>query len=828
MDPAAGRPLTEYLLAAIHDGKDRIALAWPARPGGGFVVTAVALREAHASGRLSHATVGFWPWRKGVTSAARSILVNPIDVAQAATRAVNEISHGAAWVLPGLSHQSLCMLEMRLRDLRSTAAKVVVRSPTLLETTRVFPPGEDRRRIAYSSEPEQVLRRVREYTHMGDKNAGLEDHLLAVGDPLSTPFAVLGIPAAATPEALARYIAYPRVANLGLDVVVADLTSTGRSKLPDDWEPLFSSLLKALDAIAGRRPAVVAIVEDAFAMRRAVRTVKMHSGSLQPKRSLLEVGAYLEQDGILGPAAILPSELPPITFEADIKDASLVPIRKRLVSLGRELRKAGHTTAADGASRVLTFLRRSASLPIGLAEAQMIADILHDGEDEVDTEIRAMFRPKMALAQLAAVADLAPSFGVEAKNLIKTIEEKAAAWVDESPVSAKLARLLAEPEWNSETTLLGMPDRRVADVFLASDRAMSCRCIISDHKGLADRIAATSTQRLVVIGPTPDAVRALLTAEKAPPQVLLLGDAAGSALLAAEVAPLERISAFSSVAARAKAFSSALRRGGGDESLDLSEAEFRVAVTIPEGEIDLTRSDDVYRGDIVRILTQREHRLAYRPGGEVLTFTAGETRPFERVAARNVNKGDSILVLDASVREPIRRAMAGSRQSLRQLAAYHSRIASIRSNMPGQSDADKARLIFSQMKSIDPNIGQHEIPNIKRWLTADLAPGGPDGAKQPRAAQDWRRFGVFMKAIGVETALSTMYWQAAILPARSYRSQEGHAFNQRVVQFVLDPEGTAAGPSAWKAMPELWQLVLESVDEVAAVRIAPAGESDDV
>jgi hypothetical protein len=195
---------------------------------------------------------------------------------------------------------------------------------------------------------------------------------------------------------------------------------------------------------------------------------------------------------------------------------------------------------------------------------------------------------------------------------------------------------------------------------------------------------------------------------------------------------------------------------------------------------------------------------------------------------RNVNKGDSILVLDASVREPIRRAMAGSRQSLRQLAAYHSRIASIRSNMPGQSDADKARLIFSQMKSIDPNIGQHEIPNIKRWLTADLAPGGPDGAKQPRAAQDWRRFGVFMKAIGVETALSTMYWQAAILPARSYRSQEGHAFNQRVVQFVLDPEGTAAGPSAWKAMPELWQLVLESVDEVAAVRIAPAGESDDV
>jgi len=85
-----------------------------------------------------------------------------------------------------------------------------------------------------------------------------------------------------------------------------------------------------------------------------------------------------------------------------------------------------------------------------------------------------------------------------------------------------------------------------------------------------------------------------------------------------------------------------------------------------------------------------------------------------------------------------------------------------------------------------------------------------------------------MKAIGVEASLSSIYWQAAILPSRSYRAKEGHAFNQRVVQFVLDPEGTAAGPSAWKAMPGLWQLVLESVDEVAEVKIVPAGEDGDV
>src|SRR5665213_1720064 len=147
--------------------------------------------------------------------------------------------------------------------------------------------------------------------------------------------------------------------------------------------------------------------------------------------------------------------------------------------------------------------------------------------------------------------------------------------------------------------------------------------------------------------------------------------------------------------------------------------------------------------------------------------------------------------------------------------------------MSRKKDCDKSYSHLPWRRAVDPTIRQHAIHYKKRWLTADQARGSPDGPKQPRAAQNWRRFNVFMKAIGIEPSLASMYWQAAILPSRSYRAQEGHAFNQRVVQFVLDPEGTAAGPSTWKAMPGLWQLVLESVDEVVDVRTVLAGESDD-
>ena len=114
----------------------------------------------------------------------------------------HEMHKGAGWAQPDLANNSLNLLEMRLRDLTAaggTASKgaatsgpnIIVHSPTLLETTSVFAPSEGPRAPAYAADGQQVLRRVRDYTHIGDRNAGLEGHIAAVGDPHKTPFAIL-------------------------------------------------------------------------------------------------------------------------------------------------------------------------------------------------------------------------------------------------------------------------------------------------------------------------------------------------------------------------------------------------------------------------------------------------------------------------------------------------------------------------------------------------------------------------------------------------------------------------------------------------------------
>lgn len=833
-----GRPILDAILDSLEDGVDRAVMAWPARPGGGFSAAAVAMREARASGRLAHATFAFWPWRKGATWAARSILVHPGDVARAAARAADEVHHHAAWVQPDLAHYSLSLLEMRLRDLTAPhgqadggavacRSNIIVHSPTLLETTCVFAPSEGARVPVYAVDGEQALRRVRDYTHIGDKNAGLEGHIAAVGDPLRTPFAIFGLPATAKWEAIARCLKFPRLGAKSLDVLIVDVTRTGRSELPDDWETRFAVALEALQHLTGRRPPVVVLSEDAFALRKAVRALRIVNAALRPaRRAPLEVGAYLQDPGLFGPAAVLPGKVDAIAFEADIKDASLATVRNDLLALGRSFRQIGQGFAADAVSRALAFVRRSASLPVGLREAREIADILHDGDDEVDISVRGLFRPKMALGPLAAAADLVPEIGDEARRLVGDIETRVTAWDEETPVSAKLAHVLQDASWNCETTALVIPDRRTADVYLSSDRALGLRCEITDARGLLDFIATKPPTRVIVVGATPEVVRILLTASVAPKRVLLLGDAAGTALLSAEIAPLTRIAAFAPIADRARAMSAALQRGGANEKLDLAEAEFRVATALPEGEIDLTRSGEAYKGEILRFTTSRGDRVAYRPTSDVLEFSPGEARPFERTQARAIRRGDRILVLNASVREPIRRAIAGSRESLKHLGLYHSRVAAIRVAAAGASDQEKARHVLAAMRALDPAIGSHELQNITRWLTADKAPGHVDGGRQPRAARDWPRFRVFMQAVGVDAHSADMYWRAAIVPARSYRVHEGYLFNQRVVQFILDPEGTAAGAAAWKTMPALWQLVLDSMDEVVEIDVTTAGGNE--
>ena len=439
----AGVPAIDTLLDAIGDGRDRILLGWPERPGNGFTLAALAMREARASGRLASATLAVWPWRDGLMRAARSALIHPEDVADSARLALNDIEGGAAWTNDNLAHRSLGMVELRLKDLVLTNAparvargrqriEIVVKSPNLVETTAVFVPTTS----GYNDDAEQILKRVRNHTFLGETGAGIPRQRADVGSPNTTPFALFGLPAERGVARMDRLLSFDRFATRGLDAIVVDLTRQSRAELGDQWERSLALLLEALDSAPLRRPPLVVVCEDPFALRGATRALRSHAAHLRPRRqSPVEVGVYLAESGFLSAASQLPDRLPDVSFTADIKDASLVQIREKLVTLGRRLRDGGDGVGARGVSRALSFLRRIASLPLGLEEARRTADTLFDADDEVDNGIRAMFRSKMALGQLAETGAVSPD-GLLARDAIKLIDARVADWQVETPVSS--------------------------------------------------------------------------------------------------------------------------------------------------------------------------------------------------------------------------------------------------------------------------------------------------------------------------------------------------------------------------------------------------------
>jgi hypothetical protein len=828
-DPAAGQTMLTSISDAAQDGADRVVFAWPSSLGGAFVSTAIALQQVRANGALGYATFGYWPWRSGATWSARSILVNPSDLLGIARRICTEVRSGAAWAQNSLAHEDRAVVELRLDELlkengqhaQDNGEKIVVRSPNLLEVTAVFAP-EDMGHEAYRPNTDQVLYRVRRYTRIGKLSLG--ERLSAVADPMRAPFALLGLPPTAKPELLHRFLHHARVAQKGLDVIVADLCRTSRQSLADDWEKPFTAFVSALDEAPGRRPPVVVIAEDAHAFGVASRVLRARSAGLLPRRPPpAEIGAYLMQRGVLGPAAEMPSDLPRVSFEPDIKDASLAPLRKRLLSLGSALREEGGAVAADAASRALRFLRRAASMPIGLAEARSIVDILHPENDEIGRGAQAAFRPKMELAPLRSVVDSFPALGAEAARLAEEIEAKAESWSDETRVSAKLVSLLDAAKSRAADTMVAVPSGRIRDIFLSSERALKWDCEVVASDDLAARLAVASPGRLVVVGPSPEIVRVLLSSSAVPPLVALIGDTAGVGLLSSEIRPITRLEAFRPLAARAEALQAALARCGGEEKLDVAEAEFRIRAAVPEGEVDFTRAGEDYKGDVVHIVTARNSRFAYRPGSDVLIQSAGEMRPFIRRDARLLQQGDLMVALGNGVRERLRQALSGSRSIQENLSTYHSYLAQIRPGLLGRTVAEKARDVLLKMQSIEPSIPESEVYNVRRWITADAADCDADGNRLPGAARDWRRFSIFAQAVGMPDALAKTYWEAVVMPTRAYRVQEGHGFNQRVVQFVLDPEGIAIGAGVFARLPDLWQLVLAAVDEITSVTIEHRG-----
>lgn len=816
-----GLALLDTLRRTAHDGRDRIVLAWPCRPDNGFVAAALHLLEGRARGHHAHQAIGLWPWRNGITWTSRSILVEHSGLLRCAMTAVQERSDGAAWTKGQFSTEDYDLTHLGLRDLSKSRPSrgngISVHRPSLLELTSVFTPlpGSGG---PYTIDSDQVLSRVRRHTRMKDIRGSCSRHVRTLGDPMRSPLAVFGLPAGAD-VLLKRCLAFERFQTRRLDAVVVDLTRTSLNDIGHAWDKPFGKLLLALEALGDARPGLVVLAEDAFVVRKVEGVMREAMQVARSRRPSPETrGLLLRHPGLLDTKRRPIEPLGAIEFRADLKDGRLLALRDEVLRCARSLEENEDALAALALRAGLSFVRSMANFPIGLADARSIVEVMHATDDEADRAVRRKLFVGDALQPLTEyVRTSANGQALEGfrRKFMGTVE----SWQEATPVSAKLAAMMAKDKAAAGNVLLVLPDRHVANVYNLSDAAQACTWQVAEPKTMLDVARSRGSERWVVVRPNGSILRTILMAEPGPKLVDVVGDAAGSALLEMELRPLSALDAFAPVRGRAAALLKAI--GHSVASLETDHEEVRSRTATVQEEIDFTQGGGRYTGEKVRLVTERGYTLLYRPTSEVLRYTPDDLRAFEKSDAKHVQAGDAVLVLSKPLMESLRRELAQAPKTIDTLRQYHIAVGTARESLPSGTLRDKGRHVLRLIQAKQPGFADEELPNVCRWLDVDGSTLD-DPAAQPQAPMTRQRHLWFMDALGVMSVLATAWWDHGIRLTRSYRLSEGLLFNQRATGFVVDPESFTAR-SGGRDLSQLQQAIMDNVDVVKRTEMVDAG-----
>ena len=806
----------DAIATSIKDHRDRVILAWPNRPDNGFVLAALHLLEGRLGGEHSIRSLGLWPWRGGITRTSNSILVNPgplIRFAQQALAANPDATLPPKCKFGGDAYE---MVHLRLAELAQTSTKAgssaTVRLPSLLELTSFFPPNAAS--PFYLPNPQQILQRVRKHTNIDAKKGLTTRHVEILGDPSQAPVCIFGLPTKGEPS-LSKFLKFSRFKEDPLAAVIIDLTRTSLNFLGESWEDELDELFKGLDLLGSSRPPVVALVEDVFTYKKSETYFRKASVSCHPKRHAPQsVGLMLTDEGFLGEPTAETTSLKTFTVRADLKEARLISLRNDVLGEARRIEKNGDSVSATALRAGLSYVRKAASLPIGFEEAREVVEIIYDGLDPEDRARREQYYPATALSSMTSAA-AGSSFSetlTRYRNIFQTLVE---GWSGATPVSEKLRNLAKSGSYKQ---LVVLSDQRLVDLYNLSEAAQAAPWRVSDVNLMAQTATAFNLDHWIVVSPSNDTIRKLLTVEPGPSKLYIIGDAAGLSLLEAELKPIGSLAAFSVLHSRVKEFRQALGSSASNPALDYEEIS--APVIKRSRALDFSQSGDSYNGPLVRLITERGYTLIYRPGSEVLRHIPDDIRAFEKVDAEAISEKDAVLVLTERLTDLLRHALARTPKTVETLRDYHGYVGRERAILPGNTLTDKARLVVQRIKAKHPEFAESELQNVKRWLDVD-AVTLDDPSAQPQAPRDRHRLGLFLGALGADKMLQDAWWEYGIRLTRSYRLSEGMLFNQRAVGFVLDPESFSAVNAKLNVEP-LRMSLLENTDVVTKIEVANA------
>lgn len=609
------------------------------------------------------------------------------------------------------------------------------------------------------------------------------------------PFAVSGLASGENLSALAGGLS-------GLNLVLLDLTRSGRNRCRRDWRSETAALLETVRGQLGHLP-VLALTEDTW-VHRVLGWELLRGYDEIPGKAPARMTAILARSSAVAStqteAFDPPSEVG--RWEAHGFADSDGSLLEDLASAARRAVNLHDLEAARLMTDLAGVVRRTAALPGGVGALGRYVEAETD-----QAKAAELMEPYRAGRLLQAGKALDGPFAQRRRPVLADVLERVRRTLElrrTSPPLGHLVRDVVAGRLNASTrTIVWLPKPMIAEFAefaLKEDPEIGERVRTKLKKHMlvfVDAIAfhelaflsqaeRASTKVLIVVAPNRADMSRLASEPWLPERVVVLADGYALGGIGREVARLAAFDAFEAYRPRLAGLAAAAQAEAGrvlGHGLDLADAEPAAEPDFPESAV-VDLAGPRHPGDrVVRLVTDGRQTLLARRRTKILVYDEDRAIPtFTARSAEDVDVGEKICVINEAFVEMARTQLDIRAAAAEEIRHYHELVQRRFGALTGLTKTARVEQLLAAMAR--PGVS---FDRANRWVSLETEQYKPLDIVVPRAPRDHATFKAFMRALSVPDDLAAHYWWWAVIATRKGRIRAALQLHDAYVSILVDP-----------------------------------------
>lgn len=618
-----------------------------------------------------------------------------------------------------------------------------------------------------------------------------------------------------------------------LDLILFDLTRTGRGRLGDDWVERATTIYKLIRKTFPNT-GLVAITEDPWTFDKArfeifSETRESRNRKTVPAKSVMVTAMS---------SAVLKSEDETVAWAgAEKVDAKGFngPGRKvsnELRPIARRVRRAGDPAGVAAINEIISKLRRNASLPGSFPAFS--AYLFEEHGRAAAEDVVASYRIAEQVQLLRQPSERA--FLAGGPELAAALQEATAVMTGfnrATPMSAMLEVVIGSILNASSKALFMFRKQTIAEFAMDAlckripelqSRLDKEMIVFSGPGGLSDIAGLPPSERnkfkkIFVVAPARDGVLSFFARPWLPTEVNVLADGDTLTFSSRDAFRLAEQIREPEIASRLKKYANAAAM----DIAGLGMAQIRITETpdLPEelhfpseSVVDLAGSTSKGDGELIELTMDGGQRIIARPGTALVRLDGSKAiSTFRQIDARDVKERDNICVISSGFVDRARILLSIQANASEAIRDYHEDVIRRFAKLPGLHESDRIRTLIEKIG--DPSL---QVATVRRWVHLEKQLQARLEEVVTQAPREREMFLRFTGALGIGEGLANRFWHWGVRAQRSFRMKAGMEFHDAYRNILTDPHAAVAFAGDPKRAGEIGRLLRLAEEYVSSVR----------